>query len=88
MTVLAEMFFDPQSHTSRGVGFDTFLAGFHSAMKARFQRPHLLPSRYIHDCPRPDALASICFHFQIAHVVIDTVFHMQIRSQRKFQLPT
>lgn len=30
---LAEMFFDPQSHTSRGVPFETFLGGFHSAMK-------------------------------------------------------
>mmetsp|Transcript_21070 Transcript_21070/g.63407 ORF Transcript_21070/g.63407 Transcript_21070/m.63407 type:complete len:267 (-) Transcript_21070:13-813(-) len=36
--VRAEMFFDPQSHTSRGVGFDTFLAGFHSAMKEAKER--------------------------------------------------
>ncbi|MCE2511486.1 MAG: adenosine deaminase [Acidimicrobiia bacterium] len=28
----AEMFFDPQTHTSRGVGFDVFMAGFTAAM--------------------------------------------------------
>ena len=28
----AEMFFDPQTHTSRGVGFDVFMSGFTSAM--------------------------------------------------------
>ena len=28
----AEMFFDPQTHTERGVGFDVFMAGFTSAM--------------------------------------------------------
>ena len=28
----AEMFFDPQTHTERGVGFDVFMAGFTAAM--------------------------------------------------------
>ena len=28
----AEMFFDPQTHTDRGVGFDVFMEGFTSAM--------------------------------------------------------
>ena len=28
----AEMFFDPQTHTSRGVGFDVFMSGFTAAM--------------------------------------------------------
>jgi adenosine deaminase len=28
----AEIFFDPQTHTGRGVGFDTFMAGFRSGM--------------------------------------------------------
>ena len=28
----AEMFFDPQTHTARGVGFDVFMAGFSSAI--------------------------------------------------------
>jgi adenosine deaminase len=28
----AEIFFDPQSHTERGVGFDVFMEGFRSAM--------------------------------------------------------
>ena len=28
----AEMFFDPQTHTDRGVGFDVFMAGFTAAM--------------------------------------------------------
>lgn len=29
----AEIFFDPQSHTSREIAFETFLNGFHSAME-------------------------------------------------------
>ena len=28
----AEMFFDPQTHTERGVGFDVFMEGFTAAM--------------------------------------------------------
>ena len=30
--VRAEMFFDPQTHTERGIGFDVFMAGFTAAM--------------------------------------------------------
>jgi adenosine deaminase len=29
----AEIFFDPQAHLNRGVGFETFMAGFHSAQQ-------------------------------------------------------
>ena len=29
----AEIFFDPQAHLSRGIGFGTFMAGFHSAQR-------------------------------------------------------
>jgi hypothetical protein len=29
----AEIFFDPQSHISRGVSWETMLDGFHSAMQ-------------------------------------------------------
>jgi len=30
----AEVFFDPQTHTERGIGFETFMAGFGSAIRA------------------------------------------------------
>lgn len=30
--VHAELFFDPQAHTSRGVGFETVISGYHSAV--------------------------------------------------------
>ena len=32
-TVHAEIMFDPQSHTSRGVGFEIFMPGFRRAME-------------------------------------------------------
>lgn len=37
--VHAEIFFDPQAHTQRGVGFETFMTGFREAMAdARWRR--------------------------------------------------
>jgi len=33
----AEMFFDPQTHTDRGIGFDIFMAGFATARDRAFQ---------------------------------------------------
>lgn len=40
----AEIFFDPQTHTQRGVGFDVFMAGFRSAMADAKQRLGLTAS--------------------------------------------
>lgn len=44
--VHAEIFFDPQSHTHRGIGFDTFMPGFRDAM-ADARRTHGLTSSLI-----------------------------------------
>jgi len=52
--VYAEVFFDPQAHTSRGVGFDTVIGGLHRgpagrAGRARPARPahHVLPAGHL-----------------------------------------
>lgn len=44
--VHAEIFFDPQAHTHRGVGFETFMPGFRDAM-ADARRTHGLTSSLI-----------------------------------------
>jgi len=42
----AEVFFDPQAHTSRGVGFETFMEGFRAAM-GEARRRHGVSSELI-----------------------------------------
>jgi adenine deaminase len=44
--VHAEIFFDPQTHTGRGIGFDVFMAGFREAM-AEARRVHGISSSLI-----------------------------------------
>lgn len=60
--VHAEIFFDPQAHTHRGVGFDVFMPGFRDAM-ADARRMHGISSSlilcFLRHLPPEDAVATI-----------------------------
>lgn len=60
--VHAEIFFDPQSHTHRGIGFETFVGGFRDAMEDA-RRVHGLTSSlilcFLRHLPPGDAVATI-----------------------------
>jgi adenosine deaminase len=42
--VYADVFFDPQAHTSRGIGFDTVIAGLAQLARNSFQIAWLTPA--------------------------------------------
>ena len=57
-----EMFFDPQTHTERGVGFDVFMEGFRSAMDDAETRHGITSSLilcFLRHLPGEDALRTI-----------------------------
>jgi len=58
----AEIFFDPQSHTSRGVGFEVFMRGFRDAISDAGRRLGIsadLILCFLRHLPGEDALATI-----------------------------
>jgi len=58
----AEVFFDPQSHTSRGVSFDTVVTGIHRALeeyRARFQLSSRLILSFLRHLSEDDALETL-----------------------------
>lgn len=60
--VHTEIFFDPQTHTHRGIGFETFMAGFRDAMSDA-ERVHGITSDlilcFLRHLPAEDAVATI-----------------------------
>ena len=58
----AEIFFDPQTHTSRGIPFETFMAGFERAQRAaerEFGMSTSLIMCFLRHLPEEDALATL-----------------------------
>lgn len=58
----AEVFFDPQSHTSRGVSFDTVVTGIHRALeeyRARFQLSSRLILSFLRHLSEDGALETL-----------------------------
>lgn len=58
----AEVFFDPQSHTSRGVSFETVVRGIHRALEeyqASFQMSSRLILSFLRHLSEDDALATL-----------------------------
>jgi len=75
--VHAELFFDPQTHTARGVTLDTVVAGIESAL-AQAEREHGFSSRlilcFLRHLPEEDALAT----FEAAQAAFDRYPHRLI----------
>ena len=75
----AEIFFDPQTHTGRGVGFEVFMEGFHSGM-ADARRRHGISSDlilcFLRHLSGEDALATI----QSAEPYLDGVIAVGLDS--------
>ena len=60
--VYAEVFFDPQAHTSRGIGFDTVIAGLHQARldaQAGLGLRVQLIMCFLRDMPADSAMATL-----------------------------
>src|ERR1700722_15080481 len=60
--VYAEVFFDPQAHTSRGIGFDTVIGGLHRARldaQAELALRVQLIMCFLRDMPAQSALATL-----------------------------
>ena len=60
--VYAEMFFDPQAHTARGIGFDTVINGIRRAQQDAATRHGLrtgLIMCFLRDMPAADAMATL-----------------------------
>jgi adenine deaminase len=60
--VYAEVFFDPQAHTSRGIAFETVIGGLHRARldaQAEFGLRVQLIMCFLRDMPGPSAMATL-----------------------------
>lgn len=77
--VHAEIMFDPQTHTERGIGFDVFMAGFQRAMddaREQWGQSTLLIMSYLRHLPEDSALETLeqakPYLSQIAAVGLDS----------------
>jgi adenosine deaminase len=56
----AEIFFDPQTHTTRGIGFETFMKGFATAQRDKADRVHSsLIMCFLRHLPEEDAMITL-----------------------------